>query len=81
MGVNPWLTKQLVEIRVAELHRHADRERLAMTEPLIADHSQAGIGTWLLLRRYVGGALVRAGGRVGGFEGPPAWTMGGRLNS
>jgi hypothetical protein len=81
MKVNPWLTKQLVEIRVAELHRHADRERLAMAEPLLANDSQAGTGTWVLLRRCLGRALVRAGGRVGGFERPQAWTMGGPLNS
>jgi hypothetical protein len=81
MGMNPWLTKQLVEIRVADLHGHADRERLGLTEPLTANHSQAGMGTWSLLRRHLGGALVRVGGRVGGFDRPSAWTMGGPLNS
>jgi hypothetical protein len=81
MIMNPWMTKQLVEIRVAELHRDADLERLGITEPLPSAHVETRRGTWSLLRRGLGSALVRAGGRVGGFESSPAWTIGGRLNS
>ncbi len=48
--MNPWLTKQIVEIRVEELHRHAERGRLGMADSLAATGLEAGKGTWLLLR-------------------------------
>jgi hypothetical protein len=78
--MNPWMTKQLMETRVAELHRNAERNRLGRAEPLLAAGSDITTETTSPFRRSIGRALVRAGSRVGGFDIPPR-AVRGPLNS
>ena len=73
--MNPWLAKQLIEIRVAELHRKAGGESMGVTGPLLAAHSDTNAGFSSRLRSSLGRALVRAGSRVGGFDIPPTRTI------
>jgi hypothetical protein len=68
--MHPWLMKELIETRVAELHRNAERQRLVGSEPLLAVRTHAGKAASSRLRRSLGRALVRAGSRVGGFDNP-----------
>ncbi|MFZ0668638.1 MAG: hypothetical protein WAM97_23005 [Acidimicrobiales bacterium] len=68
--MHPWLTKQLMDTRVAERHRNAERASLGRAEPLPAAHSQASPAASSRLRRGLGRVLVRIGSRAGGFESP-----------
>jgi hypothetical protein len=79
--MNPWLVEKLMETRVADLHREAERERLGRAEPLLAARSDMKAGPVSRLRRRIGSALVRAGSRVGGFDIPPARKIRGPVSS
>jgi hypothetical protein len=79
--MHPWLLERLMETRVAELHRNAERESAGRAKPLLAAHSDIEAASTSRLRRNIGRVLVRAGSRVGGFDIAPTRTIHGPLSS
>jgi len=68
--MNPWLTEQLMQTRVAEFHRDAQHRCTVKAESLLEGNAGAEVVVTSRLRRGIGRALVRAGSRVGGFDAP-----------
>lgn len=68
--MNPWLMEELRETRVADLHRTARYVNTENSDLHLMESVSEHRPKRQAVRRAVGSVLVRAGGRVGGFEVP-----------